>query len=252
MLSYKNPAIPQGFCIFAGSNSFLYLVQPSVFKLLLPTAWLPSVEYFALIATAAPVTIEVVESYPKQTCRNRCYIATANKVMPLSVPVVKTDGNHTRTDRMGIAYTEPWQRNHWRTIEAAYRNSAWFIHYEDDLKHVFFERHQTLVAMNDLLIQQLARSMKLKVALEKTRIWSHSAEVSIDLRGAFEATNPLIPHDPSLFPSYFQNFADRYGFQSNLSVIDLLFNCGPEAGDYLKTLGEKLLKRLSPEVINQP
>lgn len=164
--------------------------------------------------------------------------------MSLSVPLTKTDGNNTRTGRMGISYTEPWQRNHWRTIESAYRNSAWFIHYEDDLKRVFFEKYPTLVDMNEALITQLARSMNFEVTLRKTNIWNRHVDDAIDLRNAFDAFTPISPDGFSLFPPYFQNFADRYGFQPNLSIIDLLFNCGPEAKEYLKTLGEKLMKKL--------
>lgn len=208
-------------------------MQNSLPRLFLPTAWLPSVEYFALLASGAPVEIEVHETYQKQTCRNRCYIATANKVMPLSVPVVKTDGNNTRTGRMAVAWSEPWQRNHWRTIESAYRNAAWFIHYESKLKEVFFQRYDSLVEMNTNLVVKLARLMKLDVTIGFTPSWQAFYDDGYDMRQAFKGLTPLPCNSAASFKPYFQCFADRYGFQPNLSILDLLFNCGPDAVDYL-------------------
>lgn len=212
--------------------------------IILPTSWLPPVEYFALLTTPATILTEVYESYPKQTCRNRCYIATANKVMPLSVPVTKTDGNNTRTGRVAVSYVEPWQRGHWRTFEAAYRNAAWFIHYEEPLKKVFFSRFRSLTEMNDAFITLLARLLKVEVSATPTTSWQENYPGAVDLRRAFKGTGSPAGEDSGLFPVYFQCFAERYGFQPNLSVVDLLFNCGPDSGEYLKTLGSKLLALL--------
>lgn len=218
--------------------------QPPL-SLVLPTAWLPSVEYFALLLSGASILIEVHESYPKQTCRNRCYVATSNKVMPLSVPVVKTYGNHTLTRDITLAMAEPWQRNHWRTIESAYRNAAWFIHYEAAFRQTFFQPYSTLVDMNSALILKLAGLMKVEVAFDFTTDWKAFYGNALDLRASFNEQEPIEGFSQVMFKPYFQCFADRYGFQPNLSIIDLLFNCGPESVSYLRNLGAGLLSKLS-------
>lgn len=222
-------------------------MQPVPSLIILPTAWLPSISYFALLTADVPIALEVFESYPKQTCRNRCYIATANKVLSLSVPVVKVDGSHTPTHRVSLCDAEPWRRNHWRTIESAYRNSAWYPHYDVGLATVINQRHDSLWTMNDALINHLARVMKLSINYRKTEEWVAAPQQGLDLRNAFDTRMPAFVDDLAVFPRYFQNFADRYGFQPDLSIIDLLFNCGPDAGDYLRLLGISLLKKLQQQ-----
>jgi hypothetical protein len=107
-------------------------------SILLATAYLPPVQYFMAIVNADDVYIEKHETYHKQTFRNRCEIYTANGKLPLTIPVIKVNGNHTRIDEITISDQYKWQILHWRAIKIAYSNSPFFLYYKDDLS-VFFK-----------------------------------------------------------------------------------------------------------------
>ena len=100
---------------------------------ILSTAYLPPIEYFAMILQSGAWKIENHEHYIKQSYRNRCNIITANGLLNLSIPVNKTDGNHTFIHDIRISYLSNWQSNHWRAIESAYNKSPFFLYYRDDL-----------------------------------------------------------------------------------------------------------------------
>ncbi|MBO4599348.1 MAG: WbqC family protein, partial [Bacteroidales bacterium] len=103
---------------------------------LLSTAYLPSVAYMAAVACCPSVAIELKETFPKQTYRNRAAIATGNGVLMLHVPVERPYGNHTRTDQITLTYREPWHIRHWRAIVAAYSAAPYFLYYRDGLEQI--------------------------------------------------------------------------------------------------------------------
>ena len=98
---------------------------------LFSTAYFPPISYVAAMLNKQVVVVEQYETFPKQTYRNRAVVATANGLLPLSVPVVRTNGNHTYTKDMDICYNENWAAKHWRAIESAYNSSPYFLYYKD-------------------------------------------------------------------------------------------------------------------------
>jgi len=198
---------------------------------LFTTAYFPSISYMARFLAENEPLIEVYETYHKQTYRNRCRVMTANGVESLSVPVVKANGNHTMTKDMVISPIEPWQHIHSRCLESAYKASPYFDHYYDYLKPIFEGRFERLIDLNDAALRAIFKMLKVNKEIVHTTDYVREAEN--DLREVF---NPKKPFDISLFPAYYQVFSEKFTFAADLSVLDLIFNEGPEASAYLKRI----------------
>ena len=195
---------------------------------LFTTAYFPSISYMARFLKDPEPWIEVYETYHKQTYRNRCRVMTANGVQSLSVPVVKVNGNHTMTKDMTISPIEPWQHIHRRCLESAYKAAPYFDHYYDFLKPVFETRFERLIDLNDTALEAIFKALKVKKEIVHTT--DYVRETEHDLREAF---SPKVQPDPNAFPPYYQVFSAKYPFASDLSILDLLFNEGPDARYYL-------------------
>ena len=196
---------------------------------LFTTAYFPSISYMARFLAEDEPLIEVYETYHKQTYRNRCRVMTANGVENISVPVIKVNGNHTMTRDVMISPIEPWQHIHSRCLESAYKASPYFDHYYDYLKPIFENRFDRLVDLNDAAMRAVLKMLKVNKEIKHTTDYIREAEN--DLREAF---SPKKPVDASLFPTYYQVFSEKFPFAPDLSVLDLIFNEGPEAIGYLK------------------
>ena len=196
---------------------------------LFTTAYFPSISYMARFLAEDEPLIEVYETYHKQTYRNRCRVMTANGVENISVPVIKVNGNHTMTRDVMISPIEPWQHIHSRCLESAYKASPYFDHYYDYLKPIFENRFDRLVDLNDATMEAVFKMLKVNKEIKHTTDYIREAEN--DLREAF---SPKKPVDASLFPTYYQVFSEKFPFAPDLSVLDLIFNEGPEAIGYLK------------------
>ncbi|MCR5658779.1 MAG: WbqC family protein [Bacteroidales bacterium] len=198
---------------------------------LFTTAYFPSISYMARFLNEDEPLIEVFETYHKQTYRNRCRVMTANGVKSLSVPVVKVNGNHTMTKDMAISPIEPWQHIHSRCLESAYKAAPYFDHYYDYLRPIFEGHFECLIELNDAALQAVLKMLKVKKEIVHTT--DYVREAKNDLREAF---SPKRQADAMLFPKYYQVFSEKFPFAPDLSVLDLVFNEGPEAVEYLREL----------------
>jgi hypothetical protein len=197
-------------------------------SVILSTAYLPPVEYFQKINRAESIYLEKHEHYVKQSYRNRCRVFGANGVLPLSIPVIHVHDKEIITEKK-ISYTESWQQQHWRTIESAYRNSPYFIYYADALEPIYQKKHEFLFDFNLALLQFLLHSFKISREINFTESF-HKVGLEGDYRYSIGPKNKT---EESNFTAYSQLFGDKYGFKANLSSIDLLFNVGPYAKEYL-------------------
>ena len=198
---------------------------------LFTTAYFPSISYMARFLIEDAPVIEIWETYHKQTYRNRCRVMTANGVESLTVPVVKVNGNHTMTKDVAISTIEPWQHIHSRCLESAYKASPYFDHYYDYLRPIFEGHFDRLIDLNYAALQAVLKMLKTKKEIAHTTDYVREAEN--DLREAFSPKKAL---DTSLFPTYYQVFSEKFPFAPDLSVLDLVFNEGPEAVGYLRRL----------------
>lgn len=202
---------------------------------LMDILYLPTIQYFAHWAAASSVILEQCTPYTKGTWRNRCAVATAGGPLVLSVPLLS--GKYLQPLReVKIAYHEPWQRSHWRSIHDAYRKSPFFDFYAEPLEAWYRQQPEYLVEWNTGLLRILLKALRLPVAFETTESYApDSPENYRDLRDAF-AFKPRLQRPDPLYRDvrYVQVFEDRLGFLPNLSILDLLFCTGPEAASILR------------------
>ena len=205
---------------------------------LFSTAYFPPISYVAAMLDKPVVVVEQYETFPKQTYRNRAVVATANGLLPLSVPVIRTNGNHTYTKDMDICYNENWAAKHWRAIESAYNSSPYFLYYKDDVEEILNKKHRTLLELNMDILAFVFKKLKVaKDIILSTDFVVVDANADIeDYRNRFSPKNKEIIQ----LPPYDQVFEDRYGFQQDLSILDLLFNMGPDSLGYLKEVAKIL------------
>jgi len=196
----------------------------------LPICYLPPVEWFVELNKHKPdVLIEREEHFPKQTYRNRANIYSPDGVLGLVVPVVKGSKNHTNIKDVKISYDFNWQRLHWMSLQGCYRRSAYFEYYEDYFAPFYEDKTEYLFDYNEQLLKLLLKLLKIDQPINYTETYEAEYPSLTDLRTS------ITPKKEKEFERkpYFQLFEDRHGFIKNLSIVDLLFNQGPQAGSYL-------------------
>ncbi len=199
-------------------------------QLLLPAFYLPPVSYFHIIQQSEqPLIVERFEHFPKQTYRTRAKIATANGVLDLIVPIIHGRKEHVPMKDIRINYDFNWQRLHWLSIQTAYRSSAYFEYYEDDFVRFYEQKHDFLFDFNIEQLQLLLKCMKINRSLGFTERYTSRVE-HLDYREAIHPKKPSLLMNPE---PYYQVFKDKHGFLPDLSVVDLLFNQGPQSKSYL-------------------
>ena len=231
---------------------------------LFSTAYFPPVSYFAAMAeemsglisrkdggssdelSPSVVYIEPCENYQKQSYRNRCRFYAADGVQALSFPVVHEGGTHKHpVGEVKVDYSTPWLQQHKRAIISAYRTSAYFEYYQDELFEILDAMPERLIDLNMNLLRFFIEKIGLRVDLRVTQEYSREGVVSgpdgqlvcEDLREVIHPKRPnTILSDLTLEKTYFQVFAPKYGFKSDLSIMDLLFNEGPDSILYLKKI----------------
>jgi hypothetical protein len=200
--------------------------------ILLHPTYFPSISHFAAIVQAEKVTFEMEDNFQKQTNRNRTYIYSPNGIQLLNIPVKHSKTAHQKTKDIQIENDFDWQKQHFKSLEAAYRSSPFFEYFEDDLLPIFEKKHSFLMDLNLEVFDLISRCLRMKIEYSTTTEYFqeiNSDEIT-DFR--FLANGKK---DPSQFESYTQVFDDKFGFINNLSVLDLVFNEGKFALDYLKS-----------------
>jgi len=198
---------------------------------ILPLFYLPPVGYFSLIQQFGnDFLIEKHEHLVKQTYRNRASIYSPNGKLDLTVPLVKGSKTHKKMKDVRISYDFNWQRLHWLSLETCYRSSAYFEYYEDELSRFYQNRFEFLFDYNIELMEWLLQKLKLKIDLKTTTSYEDQIAPELDFRGMM---NPKKNGDIVNSKPYYQVFEDRHQFLNNLSIVDLLFNQGPQAKLYL-------------------
>jgi hypothetical protein len=200
--------------------------------ILLHPTYFPSISHFAAIVQADEVTFEMEDNFQKQTNRNRTYIYSPNGIQLLNIPVKHSKTAHQKTKDIQIENDFDWQKQHFKSLEAAYRSSPFFEYFEDDLLPIFEKKHSFLMDLNLEVFDLITRCLRMKIEYSTTTEYFHeiNSDEVIDFR--FLANGKK---DHSQFESYTQVFDDKFGFINNLSVLDLVFNEGKFALDYLKS-----------------
>lgn len=197
--------------------------------ILLSSAYLAPVQYYTkLLQCKGNAYIEAYDSYTKQTYRNRCVIVDANGPLALTIPTEKTAEGKCLMRDIRISDHGNWRHRHWNALEAAYRHTPFFLYYEDDFRPFYEQKIESLYDFNMGLTRLVCQLIGIDTPLLPTTEYE-GASCLTDLREcihpkqAWEADKEFVPKE------YYQVFKDKHGFIANMSIVDLLFNMGPES-----------------------
>ena len=194
---------------------------------LLPIAYLGPIEYYAFLIQKKEITFESQEHFIKQSIRNRCNIATANGIQTLSIPKERKSSSKTIISKINISKNHNWQKEHFNAIQFAYNSSPFFEYYKDEFEEIYVKNQYNLFDFNLSLTKKMLKLLKTNKEIKITSKYLHIFEGN-DLRNYQFRSNRI-----SLYPQVFQ---EKNEFIPNLSILDLIFNIGPESTEYLKNL----------------
>jgi len=157
-----------------------------------------------------------------------------NGVMVLSIPVIRWKGAKTPLKDVRIAYESHWNRIHWKSLVASYASSPFFEYLADELAPFYARSYAFLIDLNHELLDFSLKQLGIAIPVRRSSSFTPISAAE-DPRQYIHPKKNLAEEDPGFQPeSYHQVFSDRHGFQSNMSILDLIFNLGPGALNYLQ------------------
>ena len=223
---------------------------------ILPAFYFGSVEHYRLLARCEKAIIDTGEHYERQSYRNRTTIIGPNGTNDLVVQIARRSGKKMPVRSVGLSYAETWPQQHLHAIRSAYGQTPWFVHYIDEIEQVILQKYERLVDLDMATIRLGMKWLGVKTELvvsEEYVVQSSLSDVlcgpedpgrighrtsdnstTLDLRTSFHPKKPL-PSEVTPVRPYTQVFTDRHGFIPRLSIIDVVCNCGPEAGRIIRS-----------------
>ena len=197
----------------------------------LSSAYLAPVEYYTKLLAYDRVCIEQHDHYIKQTYRNRGTIAAPDGELALSIPTVKPASLKCPMCDIRISDHGNWRHLHWNAIESAYNHTPFFEYYKDDFRPFYKKKYEFLADFNEELCHLVCSLIDIQPVMERTSEYKTGfAPGEADFRERIHPKKDFSLEDPDFSPQpYYQVFQERLGFLPNLSIIDLLFNMGPES-----------------------
>ena len=202
---------------------------------ILSSAYLAPVQYYTKLCHYPDALIEQNDNYIKQTYRNRCVIAAPGGIQTLTVPIEKYASAKCAMKDIRISNHGNWRHLHWMALESAYRNTPFFEYYMDDIRPFYEKKWDFLVDFNEELQHKMCELIDISCLQTRTAHFSplgNQELVCSHTNDYRELIHPKLDFalDKTFHPvSYYQVFDQRHGFIPNLSVVDLLFNMGPES-----------------------
>ncbi|MFA6677184.1 MAG: WbqC family protein [Bacteroidales bacterium] len=205
-------------------------------KVLLSTAYFPPIEYFIAIVNSHTAYIEQYENFQKQSYRNRCEIYGANGKLSLIVPVVK-NAKHIPVLDINIDYSKAWVHQHLKALDSSYRSTPFYEYYRDDILEILLSNETSLFNLNIRLTNKIIELLGIEtlVNLELTTSFEDESNDKIDFRNSIHPKKPIADDIDAIkkMQPYYQVYSDKYGHILNLSILDLIFNEGPNSISYL-------------------
>ena len=204
---------------------------------ILSSTYFGPVQWYCKLNTYDKILLETCDNYIKQTYRNRCYISSPNGIQALSIPVERPDETPLTKIKMKdiqISSHGNWRHIHWNALVSAYGESPFFEFYADDIRPFFEKEWKYLLDYNMEICDKMCELLDIHPVIEKTSNFITDVTGMDDFR---DAINPKHPAEDNDFEAraYYQVYRERYGFQPNLSILDLLCNMGPEGIFWLKS-----------------
>lgn len=195
--------------------------------LFIPTYFSPISQYQALLNSNS-ITFEIEDNYQKQTYRNRCYIYGANGKQLLNIPVTIPKSSKKTKSKDILVENANWQKQHYKSLEAAYNHSPFFEFYKDDLRKIFSKKYTYLLDVNLDSFHFIMDALELfkEYTLSKTY-----EETKLNVFRNLADSKKKV--EISTIP-YIQMFDQKFGFLKNLSILDLLFMEGPNSINFLE------------------
>lgn len=204
--------------------------------MLLHPTYFPNIAHFIAILKSNTIVFEVCDNYQKQTYRNRSEIYGANGKLALSVPVSYTQKQRQQTKDVQISRTDNWQLQHLKSLDSAYRMSPFYEFYIDDLMPIFKTDFKYLLDLNLKCFELLSETLDLEIEISLSESFTLPENDSEDFRYLVNAKQSKTFN----FDKYTQVFTEKHGYLPNLSILDLLFNGGPNTLNYLEKQISKL------------
>ena len=200
-------------------------------NIIIHPTYFPNIAHFVAMVNADEITFETDDNFLKQTYRNRTCIYGANGKMTLNIPVIHSQKNRLKYKDVKIFNDEKWQDHHWKSLLSAYSTSPFFEYYEDDLKPLFKTKEDYIFDFNMRCFETICDCLQLEFKMSPSEIYLKDVDNKTDFRYMVNAKKEF--HKP--FEAYTQVFQEKHGYQNNLSILDLLFNEGPNALNYLES-----------------
>ena len=203
-------------------------------EILLHLPYFGPVSHFKEVVKPGLIWFENEDNYQKQTYRNRMYIYGANGKLLLNIPIKhlpKTvPKKHQKYKDVKLEGDFPWQKQHWKSLKSSYQTSPFFEFYEDDIAPLYHQDYTFLMDFNYDCFKVIYECLQLEIDYKKTAEYIREPKDLVDKRNLINAKNDIG------IPEYRQVFMEKEGFLSNLSMLDLMFNEGPNSLNYLKQL----------------
>ena len=210
---------------------------------LLTSCYLPPVEWFTKLYGYERVWVEQYDNYEKQTYRNRCIIDSPNGPLPLSLPVEKTTEGKCLMKDIRISDHNHWRTIHWHALESSYLTSPFFDYYQDDFRPFYERKWSFLIDFNEALVEKCCELIDLQPNIQRTPSYQPNAQCpmlnaqwsmvngqwSMDFRPSIHPKHDYSADKEFVATPYYQVFQHKHGFLPNLSIVDLIFNMGPES-----------------------
>ncbi|MBC7643373.1 MAG: WbqC family protein [Flavobacterium sp.] len=197
--------------------------------LILPT-YFPSISNMVIVAKSEELFLETEDNFQKQTNRTRTHIYSPNGLQTLTIPVKHASQLHQKTKDIKIENDFDWQKQHLKSLEAAYRTSPFFEYFEAELQPIFSKKHEFLLDLNIETFHLVLKFLRLNKTFSKTKEYIKQPDKILDFRHLADGKK-----DKSTFEVYPQVFDNKHCFLSNLSVLDLIFNEGRFSLEYVVT-----------------
>ena len=198
--------------------------------ILIESQYAGNCSYWNLLLKSKEIYIDTHEHYLRRSYRNRTHILGANGLLRLSIPLESGKSQHSAMKDVRISYNERWQELHWHSLKSCYSRSPYFDYYEDHLKKFYEQKFELLIDFNFQFMQTIATILKVDLSVKFTeKYFSKDEFFGTDYRSF------IMPNKKSAidFSSYPQVFSDRFPFEADLSILDVLFNKGTTSVEYL-------------------